>query len=104
VRRALARGSAVDSTSAPISASDEAAPASAAGSSTSPEAQGPFGPHVRRSLGGARRQALRPGHGSGETAAADAAADSRRRGAGPRGSGSGGRRRSGSIWPEPGIT
>jgi len=102
VSRALARGSAVDSTSAPISASDEPAPASAADSSTS-EAQGPFGPHVRRSLGGARRQAWRPGHGSGEAAGEeDAAADSRRRGEGPRGSGSNGRRRIGCIWPEPG--
>ena len=99
VSRALARGSAVDSTTAPISASDEP-PVSASGgapaASSASEAQGPLGPHVRRSLGAARRQACRPGHGSGE--AADAATDRRRRVAGPRGSGSGGRRRSGSIW------
>lgn len=102
VSRALERGSAVDSTSAPISASDEPALASSEpdSSAASGEAQGPCGPHVRRSLGGARRQAWSPGHGSGEAAVeAEAAVAKRRRGVGPRGSGneSGGSRRSGSI-------
>lgn len=59
--------------------------------------QGPFGPHDRRSLGGVRRQAWRPGHGSGE--AVEAPAARRRRRVEPAASGSAGRRRSGSIWP-----